>query len=89
MTLSSFAGSLLMALGLASLSALVPPTPHVADSSHDHELAASSGPGPDAPDMRLASAGTQRGSALSSEPIRRGNGIIVPAAGEFIPGAEQ
>lgn len=89
MTFSSFAGSLLLALTLASLSALAPPARQGPYSTPDQTLAPNTATFAAGAGTRVALADGHAASRLPTmDPV--GTRVrIVPIAGEFIPGAEQ
>ena len=89
MTLPQFAGSLLLVLTLASLSALAPPSPRGSLSVSGQPLGHVSASVPAGVDARLALAESRKAGPGAGQPALRAAPDIIPPAGEIVPGAGQ
>jgi hypothetical protein len=89
MTLPQFAGSLLLVLTLASLSALAPPSQPGSISVSVHGLGVAPSAESMATDTRLAIVESRASRAGPARPALRSAPGIIPPAGEFVPGAGQ
>jgi hypothetical protein len=89
MTLPQFAGSFLLVLTLASLSALAPPSPRGTLSVSGQSLGRVPASASDGVDARLALAESRAPGTRVGQPAWRAAPGIIPPAGEIVPGAGQ
>jgi hypothetical protein len=85
MTFSNFAGSLLLVLTLASLSALAPATPRPGQSLPYQSVATHAAAAAVTADTRLAMADARVPERVPAATAATGTGATVPNAGQIVP----